>query len=114
MSKYPRLKFTVSQPKSQPRRRRGGRTQTSPQTSPSSTIPTNPLAAIDGDLAELKSAIQDATGQLRSTVRPLVGTDGRTVIDADMKKRGEVVEIVGNQKLMRDKVTGKTWIERLY
>lgn len=106
MTKYPH--FTFSKPPKRTRKKKSR--QSEPRTAPA----INPLSAIDGDLAELKEAIQASTRQLRATTRPEVATDGKTVIDQDVKKRGEVVDIVGNQKLVKDPVTGISWIERLF
>lgn len=104
MPKYPNLSF--SKPKRTARRKKSRQSE---RTTPA----VNPLAAIDGDLAELKAAIQDATGQLRSTVKPSIGTDGKTVITPEMKRRGEIADVVGSMKMMRDPVTGIEWVERI-
>jgi hypothetical protein len=43
----------------------------------------------------------------------LIATDGKTPIDNAARRRGEVTEIVGSMRLMRDPQSGLTWIERL-
>jgi len=106
MAKYPNL--SISRTKSR-RTAKRKKSQSETRTNPA----VNPLASIDGDLAELKQAIQDATGQLRSTVKPSIGTDGKTVITPEMKRRAEIADVVGSMKMMRDPVTGTEWVERI-
>lgn len=109
MPKYPNLSFNkTAKPKRTPRRKRGRQGE-----APRATPAVNPLASIDGDLQELKEAIQASTRQLRVTARPDIGTDGKTEITPEMKRRGEIVEIVGTMKMMRDPVTGTEWVERI-
>jgi len=41
----------------------------------------------------------------------LIATDGRTPIPSEVKRRGEVIEVVGSIKLLRDPETNLTWCE---